>query len=74
MRLILVLILLYVLLRTFMNYILPYMIKGAVYEAEQEARRKKENNDLKGTHISHIPPKKKDGYDGGEYVDYEEVK
>lgn len=73
MRLILVLILLYVLLRTFMNYILPYMIKGAVYDAEQEARRKKQKN-MKGTHISHIPPKKDNSYNGGEYVDYEEVK
>ncbi len=69
---ILVLVLIYLLIRTFMNYILPYMIKGAVAQAEEEAKRQK-NKVKEGTHITHIPPKK-EGFDGGEYVDYEEVK
>lgn len=73
MRLILVLVLIYLLIRTFVNYIFPYMIKGAVAEAEEQARRK--NQKVKeGTHITHIPPKKEDTIKGGEYIDYEEVK
>lgn len=69
MRLILVLILIYLLIRTFMNYILPYMVKGAIAEAEEQERRTRRE-----THISHTPDKKEGHITGGEYVDYEEIK
>ncbi|UPT66828.1 MAG: hypothetical protein M0D57_20745 [Sphingobacteriales bacterium JAD_PAG50586_3] len=72
MRPILILLLIYMVYRTFMKYVLPELMRGAINNAQERMRQQQQEMNAR-TEIK-TPPKEDKTIKGGDYIDYEEVK
>lgn len=73
MRTLLILLLIYMVYRTFMKYVLPELMRGAINDANERMRQQQQNMNNRTTEIKQTPKEDKT-LKGGEYIDYEEVK
>lgn len=73
MRTLLILLLIYMVYRTFMKYVLPELMRGAINDANERMRQQQQNMNNRTTEIKQMPKEDKT-LKGGEYIDYEEVK
>jgi len=75
MRVILILLLIYMVYRTVMKYIVPELMRNAVNDMQdrmkEQQRRAQQNT---GPQVVNPPQKETKPLQGGEYIDYEEVK
>lgn len=72
MRIFLILFLIYMVYRTMVKYVFPEMLRTMVNNAAEEAQRNMQQQQKQ----TNNPPHRKDErtLNGGDYVDYEEVK
>lgn len=74
MRIILILLLIYTVYRTFKNYVLPELVRGMVADAEEQAARIMREKQTQAQNTNPTPNPKTKKVIEGEYVEYEEVK
>jgi hypothetical protein len=59
--------------RTVMKYILPELMRGAINDAQERMRQQQQRSQPAGPEITNTQKETKP-LQGGEYIDYEEVK
>jgi hypothetical protein len=78
MRTILIILTIYMALRVFFKYILPSLLGMAINKVAENARQQSSNHNTGSKPEGHVEvnykPNQQSKVDGGEYVDYEEIK